>query len=106
MVHDTPYDVLCQFGLQMASGGFHFSESGCLCYCVSLDGLLYYQLNLAVLGSNTARLLSLMRKMRLTTSPTNQGIVPGVSQKYKIRYFRPNDGEEWLPVALVGFQVF
>ena len=47
-----------------------------------------------------------MCKMRLTSTPTNQGMVPGVSQKYKIRYFRPNEGEEWLPVALVGFQVF
>lgn len=40
------------------------------------------KLNLAVLGSNTARLFSLMR---LTSTPTNHGIVPSVSPKYNMR---------------------
>ena len=43
--------------------------------------------------------------MRLTSTPTNHGMVPDVSPKYKIGYFRPNEGEEWLPMALVGFHV-
>ena len=89
-VDDTPYDVLCNFG--STNGIRWFSELGCLCVSVWTD-YGYYQFNLAVSGSNTARLFSLMR---LTTTPTNQGMVAGVSRKYKIRYFRPNEGEEWL----------
>ena len=77
-VDDTPYDVLCKLAYKWHQVLSESGGGGCL-----FGRITSYSVNLAELGSNTVNTARLFSLMRLTSTPTNQGMVPGVSPKYR-----------------------